>query len=129
MSLLVPLILAVIFLVLQMVLYAHDTVWADAWICTKNQESIWQQETGRDTEDFTAKLFAEMPRLVVLRLETANQSERKEGMTTQAVFRFCLLPEEVRLLIPVFPETVERQVTDCVQDLPGWMRKTSALTG
>lgn len=127
-SFLVPLIFAVFFLILQLILYVHDTVWTDAWLCTKNQVGRWQLENGGEAQDFTKILFDETPRLVVLRLETADQTERNNVVTTEAVFRFCLLPEEVRILVPVFPETVERCVIDSVQDIPGWMRKVGAAS-
>lgn len=120
MSVLVPLALAVIVLILQMVLYAHDTVWTDAWICIRNQELGWQQD------NFTESLFDTEPRLTVLRQESVWQEEEKNSVTTEAVFRFCLLPEAVRVLISGIPDKVERAVTDPVADLPGWMRKMGA---
>lgn len=125
----VPLVLAVIFLTLQMVLYVHDTVWTDAWLCTKNQERRWQEEIGSgETPDFAEALFAETPKLVVLRLEGTDQTLQNSTAATQAIFRFCLLPEEVTILMEDFPETVERRVSNPIADLPGWMRKAEVMT-
>ncbi len=114
MALVIPLMLAMMCLILQVVLYAHDTVWVDAWICTINQERCWQEEE------------VPLPKLMVLRQKNVEQTVENNIATTQGVFQFALLPSYARTLVPDYPETVVRSVSDPVWDLPGWVRKMGA---
>jgi hypothetical protein len=126
MALVIPLMLAMMCLILQMVLYAHDTVWVDAWICTINQERCWQEEEdGAENETFN-EAEVPLPKLMVLRQKNVEQTVENNIATTQGVFQFALLPSYARTLVPDYPETVVRSVSDPVWDLPDWVRKMGA---
>lgn len=137
-ALLVPLVLAVIFLILQSVIYLHDTVWAEAWM----YQNVWKlrlsQETGTDLYGETAgalwegeteagDVTGQAPRLAVLRCEEAYVSAEGQKCRAQAVFRVCLLPDFVVRIFTGQSEYVSGQVSERAMDVCGFLRIAGAV--
>lgn len=120
-AILVPLILAVIFLLLQVVLYLHDMVRSSAWLHESAWELRWSQESGESLPAEAA------PELAVLRCTSSSMEQSGRSCRAGAEFRVCLLPRFVTILFTGQPDALQRQVTERVMDTPAFLRIAGAV--
>ena len=120
-AILVPLILAVIFLLLQVVLYLHDMVRSSAWLHESAWELRWGQESGESLPAEAA------PELAVLRCTNSSMEQGGRSCRAGAEFRVCLLPPFVTVLFTGQPDALQRQVTESVMDTPAFLRIAGAI--
>ncbi len=117
----VPVALAVICLILQTVLYLHDTVWAQAWLCEQAWRIRWEQETGEDMPE------GHPIRLSVLRCVGREETVRGRRCRSSASFQVTLLSHFVTLVFTGGTETVQKQAEEKAVDTPGFLRLVGAI--
>lgn len=121
-ALIVPLLLAVILLFLQVVLYLHDTVAAEAWLYEETWKLRWNQE--QDSNVFAAETA---PTLPVLRYEEAETTSHWFQTRREVVFRVEQMPRFVDMIFDGQPGEVQKRSTE-TRYQPAWfLRITGAI--
>ena len=130
-ALLVPILFAVIFLLLQTGLYLHDTVWMEAWLYERTWNLRWEQERKEEKEENenpqTGIDTDIVPNLAVLRYEDGRTVYHDGSFRTEAEFRICLLPEYITIIFTGQPEITQKQATEKILDTPGFIKIVGAI--
>ncbi len=121
-AVIVPLVLAVVFLLLQTLLFLHDTVQAEAWLYHETWKQRWNEEGG--TEVFVP---SEAPAMAVLRYEEEQESRRSHMMRREVSFHVELLPEFVTVLFTGQPVRTEKRSTENKTDPWQFVRIAGAV--
>lgn len=124
-AVIVPIILAVIFLLLQMILYLHDTVWTEVWLSGQAWNVRWSQENESDDENGVG--MGEVPRLAVLRCGDRRLVEHSRSVRAEALFQIHLFPRFVTVIFETQPDEVSRQVTEKIVDTPQFLKIVGAI--
>ena len=106
-AILVPLILAVLFLLLQVILFLHDTVVSEAWLYQETWKLRWNEE--QEEMAFAAE---EAPALAVLRHSGTQTAREGNTIRQEAQFTVRLLPEFVTVLLAGQPQQTEKQAVE-----------------
>lgn len=112
-ALLVPMILAVLFLLLQMVLYFHDTVTAEAWLYQETWKLRWNEEQAETVFEQEAA-----PAMAVLRQETDAVTKKGNNLRQETTFQVALLPDFVTVLWNGQPEQLTKRSNE--QNIQPW---------
>lgn len=123
-AILVPLILAVIFLLLQTALYLHDSVRASAWLHEQAWGLRWSIESGQEPEGTLAPDASHLP---VLRYVSGGFDQNGRLCQADARFEVRLLPHFVTILFTGQPEAVRQQVTERTMDTPAFLKIAGAV--
>ena len=110
-SLLVPLVLAILFLLLQTILYLHDRVVAEAWLYQQSWQLRWEKE--QDKEIFQEE---ETPAMAILRGAQISQIQKGNLLRQEVLFQVHLLPSIVEMVWARMPEETEiRALEQCYE--------------
>lgn len=123
-AILIPLILAVVFLLLQMTLYLHDSVYASAWLHEQAWSKRLDAESGRMPE-YTKQ--AEAAQLSVLRYIEGESSVSGHVCRADAAYEIRLLPQFAALVFTGQPGRQQMQVTEKAMDMPAFMKIAGAI--
>lgn len=123
-AILVPLVLAVIFLLLQMTLYLHDSVYASAWLHEQAWSARLDAESGL-TPEYTQD--NEAARLAVLRYREGGTSVSGRICWAEADYEICLLPRFAALIFTGQPGVQQMQVTEKTMDTPAFLKIAGAI--
>lgn len=131
-ALLVPIVLAVLFALLQIILYLHDTVWAEAWLHQQAWNHRWSLENGiTNTGDPGAGDEAAgpgpAPVLAVLRCTGSGLTQRFGKVRAEASFDVFLLPRYAAAVWGSDLTAMEKTVTERVINTPGFLRIAGAI--
>lgn len=130
-AILVPVILAIIFLLLQTVLYFHDTVCAEAWLYQKAWRLSWEQEREEagdiDNTETGQEADLEIPRLAIMRYAGSETIQHDKTVRIECAFQVCLLPRFVTVVFNGQPETAQRQAAGKIMNTPGFLRIAGAI--
>lgn len=121
-SLLVPMILALLFLLLQTTLYFHDTVCAQAWMYRETWKLRWNEEQGQTV--FAAE---RSPNMAVLRHEEDEVKLQWRKVSQKSVWRMVMLPEFVSVLWNDQPEKREGTASESIRCPWEFMRIAGAI--
>ncbi len=129
----VPLILAVLFLLLQTVIYLHDAVWAEVWM----DQRAWQERYCAETAgaaglsvSVSGDIDSEMqdyPKLAVLRFTDSQTSVQSKKVSCIAEFDVFLLPDFVSMIFTGQSGSLHRETTERVTDTLGMIRIAGAI--
>ncbi len=147
-ALIVPLLLAVIFMTLQLALYLHDSVWAEAWVRQRawqlslaaeggEAETLPRSQTAeegnrknlqQDEEENhkVAEDALELP-LPVLRLADYAEGEGGGEVWFEASFNVNTVAAFGRLIYDGQPLETSRRAAERVIDAPGFLRIAGAI--
>ena len=110
-SLLVPLVLAILFLLLQTILYLHDHVVAEAWLYRQSWQLRWEKE--QDMEIFQEE---EAPAMAILRGAQVSQIQKGNLLRQEVLFQVHLLPSIVEMVWAEMPQETEiRSLEQCYE--------------
>ena len=123
-AILVPLVLAVIFLLLQMTLYLHDSVYASAWLHEQAWSARLEAESGRMPE-YTQN--TQDTQTTVLRYVDGGTHVNGRVCRAEAGYEICLLPRFAALIFTGQPERRQMQVTEKAMDTPAFLKIAGAI--
>ena len=123
-ALLAPLLLAVIFLLLQMTLYLHDSVYASAWLHEQAWSARLEAESGRMPE-YTQN--TQDTQTAVLRYIDGGTHVNGRVCRAEAGYEICLLPRIAALIFTGQPERRQMQVTEKAMDTPAFLKIAGAI--
>ena len=121
-SVLVPMILALVFLLLQTTLYFHDTVCAQAWMYQEVWKLGWNEAQGQTV--FAAE---QSPDTAVLRHEEDEVALQWRRVSQESVWRVVMLPEFISVLWNGQPREREETVSGSVRYPWEFMRIAGAI--
>ncbi len=123
-ALLAPLLLAVIFLLLQMTLYLHDSVYASALLHEQAWSARLEAESGRMPE-YTQN--TQDTQTTVLRYVDGGTHVNGRVCRAEAGYEICLLPRFAALIFTGQPERRQMQVTEKAMDTPAFLKIAGAI--
>lgn len=112
-ALLIPLVLAVLFLLMQIVLYLHDTVSAEAWLYQETWKIRWNEE-----QDSLVYKEADPPSMAVFRYQNKETETQWHTVRQQATFDVALLPKFVTVIFNGQPGTVTKTARE--KEISSW---------
>jgi len=121
-ALLVPLILAVLFLLLQTILFLHDNVLLQTWLYQETWKLRWNEEQE-------APVFAgeEAPVTAVLRCQEEKTTHTWNRIRKETVCQVCLLPDFVKILLTGTPQQLIKQSEEKETDPWKFIRIAGAI--
>lgn len=129
-ALLVPMILAVLFLLIQTILYLHDTVWAEVWLFQKAWEERWSLETGEPDVGNDVGQTADF-RLTVLQSAAGESGydmvQHGHTLRVEAHFQVNLLPQIVTMIFTGQQDHIKKQAVEKISDTPEFIRIAGAI--
>ena len=124
-ALLVPVLLAVLFLLLQSILYLHDTVRAEVWLSEQAVRVRREAENdGRPAERTNAE---DLPRMAVLVCGDCSVTKRLFSVRAEASFAIRTLSRFAAAFFDGPAEGRTRRVTEKIMDTPGFLRIAGAI--
>ena len=124
-ALLVPVLLAVLFLLLQSILYLHDTVQAEVWL--SEQAVRVRREAENDGRTVGERGTEDLPRLAVLRCRSDSVTKHLFSVRARAVFETRMLSGFASLFFGGPARERTGQVTEKIMDTPGFLRIAGAI--
>lgn len=124
-ALLVPVLLAVLFLLLQSILYLHDTVQAEVWL--SEQAVRVRREAENDGQPAEARISEDSLRLTVLRCRNRFVTKHLFSVRAEASFEMRMLSRFAAAFFDRPSQGRARQVTEKIMDTPGFLRIAGAI--
>ena len=121
-ALLVPLILAVLFLLLQTVLFLHDNVVVQTWLYQETWKLRWNEE--QETTVFDRE---EVPVTAVLRCQEETTTHRRNQIRREVECQVRLLPNFVKVLLTGSLQPLTRQAEEKETDPWRFIRIAGAI--
>ena len=130
-ALLIPLLLSVIFMILQLTLYLHDMVWTEAWIGWQAWQMFVEAEGGSAESGTEDEEGFPVPALPVLRF-AGSETGRTSGVAEDRVWIAASFDVNTvagfgALIFEGQPSSVQKQAQERVTDTPGFMRLAGAI--
>ena len=121
-ALLVPLILAVLFLLLQTTLFLHDNVVVQTWLYQETWKLRWNEE--QETTVFDRE---EVPVTAVLRCQEETTTHRRNQIRREVECQVRLLPDFVKVLLTGSLQPLTRQAEEKENDPWRFIRIAGAI--
>lgn len=121
-ALVVPLVLAVVFLLLQVIVYLHDTVSAETWLYQESWKQRWNEE--QESQFFAEEEFSSM---AVLRAPQIETMERGTLLQKEVTFEMHLLPEFVTILWEGMPRQTQKRSVEHIMSPGRFVRIVAAI--
>ena len=123
-ALLVPILLAVLFLLLQSILYLHDTVRAEVWL---SEQAVWARRESENDRVPAEGTREAAPRRAVLRGGNHSVTKRWFSIQAEASFEIRMLSRFVAVFFDGPARSRMKRVTEKIMDTPGFLRIAGAI--